>query len=876
MNSQMFSYNLILWLSISCLLDFKSFQCQSINVVTFAGTGATTPVTDGPAVSATFNGPRGLTFDSLDNCYVSDWGNHRIRKITKLGVVSTFAGSGSAAFADGTGLAASFSGPTDVDTDVNNNLYIADTGNNRIRLVTPAGVVTTFAGTGTSGSVDGFATSATFTSPHGLAVDKLNSIVYIADTSSHKIRKIQSGTVTTVAGNGSPAFADGPASSASFNTPHGVDFDSSGNVYVADYFNNRVRKISVAGIVTTIGGGATAGSADGALSTSTMYSPHHIKVVTDTLLYLCETDNSKIRVINLNTKTIMSFAGTGTGSSVDGANTVATFAFPDRIRFDSSGYAYVAERTGNKIRKIASCTASAIFDAASKVCTCNAGYQYLSNGTCVQCPVGTESNSDKTLCTPCGVGKYRTLAMSSCASCAAGTEPNSDGSACVCTAGKYLSAGSCVDCPLGKEPNANRTLCFDCAAGKFRPKLAYGECLICPLFATCNTTSITACQAGSKIDAFGLTCEQCPLGTQSSADMKSCVSCSSVYTFRSSLTQATCQTCPTNSACTPTGFTCNAAYESTSDGLGCSQCMEGYAKASPGNTACSQCPTGQESAGNKQTCIGCGTGKYRPSQAHSKCIPCPSNGICSASALQKCIDGWKINSSGDGCEQCLIGQDSDGLTCVGCQAGYVKPDQSYNICVGCPQGYSSCGGSSLSCQTGFYFDKNVQCKRNDTYFALQQTATNSVSSVTSFITVTQPSTVFVTAIQPHTVTAISQIVNSALTVKTTVSQTLIVISSQTVTQTVTQAGATVNMGAGSDSQNKPVNSVTLDFLGTLPISPMVFGIGCIGVGCFVSTIMFIIFCRTSARKLKKDEEYDGMTTGMNTTSQRTFTNSTVR
>ena len=109
---------------------------------------------------------------------------------------------------------------------------------------------------------------------------------------------------------------------------------------------------------------------------------------------------------------------------------------------------------------------------------------------------------------------------------------------------------------------------------------------------------------------------------------------------------------------------------------------------------------------------------------------------CSATAITRCPNGYKKNAAGDGCVQCPIGQDSsDGLNCLGCGAGFFKPDLSYVMCVKCPDGSPSCGGSSVSCQTGYYYDSNVQCKRNDTYFALVQTATNTVSTVTNFVTV---------------------------------------------------------------------------------------------------------------------------------------------
>ena len=203
---------------------------------------------------AGFNIPTGVAVDSAGNVYVADQGNHTIRKITPAGVVSTLAGlAGSAGSTDGTGSAARFFQPLGVAVDAAGNVYVADTNNQTIRKITPAGVVSTLAGLANSqGSTDGTGSAARFFAPTSVAVDAVGD-VYVADDSNHTIRKITpAGVVSTLAGlAGSAGFADGTGSAARFNNPSGVTVDAAGNAYVADSDNSAIRKITPAGVVTT-------------------------------------------------------------------------------------------------------------------------------------------------------------------------------------------------------------------------------------------------------------------------------------------------------------------------------------------------------------------------------------------------------------------------------------------------------------------------------------------------------------------------------------------------------------------------------------------------------------------------------------------------
>lgn len=215
-------------------------------VTTFAGSG-TPGFVNGTGTGARFNMPNGLAFDASGNLFVAEYGNHRIRRITPDGVVSTFAGSGSAGGADGTGTAASFNNPRGMVFDAAGNLFVSEWSGHRIRRITPDGVVSTFAGAGTSGAADGTGTSATFNSPLGMAFDARGNL-FVADFGNHKVRRITpGGVVTTTAGTGVAGSATGPAPAASFDNPTGVVRDSAGTVYVVEYSGQRIEKIAEAG-----------------------------------------------------------------------------------------------------------------------------------------------------------------------------------------------------------------------------------------------------------------------------------------------------------------------------------------------------------------------------------------------------------------------------------------------------------------------------------------------------------------------------------------------------------------------------------------------------------------------------------------------------
>jgi sugar lactone lactonase YvrE len=244
-------------------------------VTTLAGTAGVTGSTDATGAAASFFLPGGVATDDAGNVYVADSGNRTIRKITPAGVVTTFAGTaGVMGSTNATGAAASFNFPLDVATDSAGNVYVVDPPNQTIRKITPTGAVTTLAGSGFQGSTDATGAAARFFFPQGIATDSAGN-VYVGDTINETIRKITpAGVVTTLAGMAAdvvetPGIAgstDAIGSAARFNSPTGLAVDSAGNVYVADTGNHTIRKITPAGAVSTVVGVAgQAGFTPGAL-----------------------------------------------------------------------------------------------------------------------------------------------------------------------------------------------------------------------------------------------------------------------------------------------------------------------------------------------------------------------------------------------------------------------------------------------------------------------------------------------------------------------------------------------------------------------------------------------------------------------------------
>ena len=276
-------------------------------ITTFAGTGTPGDSGDGgAATSAQLSVPSGVSVDISGNVYITNYWNHKIQKVTtRTGVITTIAGTGAYGSSGDGGAATSaqLNYPQGAFVDISGNVYIAEHDNNKVRMVTTTGIITTFAGTGTIGSTGdgGAATSAQLNHPIGVSVD-ISGNVYIADVWNHKIRMVTSkGIMTTFAGTGTPGDSgDGrAATSAQLTNPWGVSVDISGNVYIADYNNYKIRMVTSSGIITTFAGMGTFGSnGDGGAATSAQLSyPYGVSVDISGNVYISDFGNNKIRMV---------------------------------------------------------------------------------------------------------------------------------------------------------------------------------------------------------------------------------------------------------------------------------------------------------------------------------------------------------------------------------------------------------------------------------------------------------------------------------------------------------------------------------------------------------------------------------------------------
>ncbi|HLL71768.1 MAG TPA: hypothetical protein VK363_10070 [Pyrinomonadaceae bacterium] len=331
------------------------------NVTTLAGDGSPGVQDAQAATQARFQNPFGIAVDARGNVYVADAGeSNRIRKIASSDdaaeeaatalAVTTLAG-GAEGFSDGAGAAASFNTPSSIAVDGRGNLYVADTSNNRIRKVTPEGVVSTLAGDGTTGARDGAASSAQFNAPVGVAVDARGERVYVADTYNDRIRLITTtdGRVTTLAGGSAPGHADGAGASTLFDTPCALALATDNSLFIADTGNRRLRKLSPDGQVSTL----DLTNADGSQFDES-FEPVGLALTHDNFLYVAERERGRIWQVAPDTRTAHLIAGEGPGAA-DGTTTAeARFNQPAGIAVDKKGALYVADSANYLVRKLTS------------------------------------------------------------------------------------------------------------------------------------------------------------------------------------------------------------------------------------------------------------------------------------------------------------------------------------------------------------------------------------------------------------------------------------------------------------------------------------------------------------------------------------------
>jgi len=330
-------------------------------ISTVAGDGAAGYSGDnGPATSAELNGPYAVLADGSGNFYIADYFNSAVRKVTSTGKITTIAGNGTAGYSgdDGPATSAELSAPAALALDSSGNLYIGDRGNNTVRKVTPAGIISTVAGNGTGGSSgdNGQATSAQLNAPYGLAFDAIGNL-YISEYSGQRVRKVTpAGTITTIAGNGGAGYSgdNGPATSATLNGPDDIAIDLSGNLYINDDLNSRIRMVSPSGTITTIvGNGGSPGNGDGGPAISaTLNQPHGVTVDANGFLYIADTFSNRIRRVD-QFGTITTVAGNGQSNGGDGGPAFdAGLNLPTKVSVDAVGNYYIADLFNYRIRKV--------------------------------------------------------------------------------------------------------------------------------------------------------------------------------------------------------------------------------------------------------------------------------------------------------------------------------------------------------------------------------------------------------------------------------------------------------------------------------------------------------------------------------------------
>jgi hypothetical protein len=379
-------------------------------VTTIAGLAGTTGFVNGTGTAARFNRPGGIAIGSDNILYVADTSNHVIRKVTQAGVVTTLAGSGTSGAADGTGAAAQFASPNGIAVDGDLNVYVADSGNHTIRRITPAGVVTTLAGSpGLTGTADGTAGAARFNFPQGLVFDG-SANLFATDSGTHIVRQITiaGGVVTTVAGGaGVSGTTNGTGTAARFNGLRGITRDGSGNLYVAEATNHTIRKIAPGFVVTKLSGTfGSSGNLNGTADTTLFNQPWGIAAnAAGSTVYVSESFNNGIRsvtaagvtshvaggvngfnngtgsgagfslplgiAVNPTTGNVYvsiwinsvlrqitgrgvttTFAGSGSAGTADGTGLAAQFGQMAQIATDSAGNIFVADRSNHTIRKV--------------------------------------------------------------------------------------------------------------------------------------------------------------------------------------------------------------------------------------------------------------------------------------------------------------------------------------------------------------------------------------------------------------------------------------------------------------------------------------------------------------------------------------------
>ena len=678
----------------------------SSSVTTFAGSGANA-VVDGVGRNASFSSDlRHITIAANGMAYVTE--KIRIRSITPAGGVRVFAGNAGfmGGSADGTGTNAFFNSPTGVVVAPSGMVYVASNG--KIRVMTPAGFVTSFAGNGADSYGDGIGTSAFFDIPQGISIS-LGGTIYVADSENHRIRAVSpTGTVTTLAGSGAFAFADGVGGNAAFNDPRDVTVSKEGVVYVTDCNNYRIRAISPGGVVTTLAGSGTpaVSAADGVGTNAAFGATRGIVISPSNIIYVADFSGSRIRSITL-AGVVGTIAGSGSPGFLDGPGLNAQLNSPFGLAL-YNGTLYVVDSLNYRIRAI---NISAFPCPAKAYCPPGGAGPY-------PCPAGSYCPPLSITPTPCAAGSYSPVpSRATCILCPAGSWTDLPGQAVCeyfCSAGTFRafpggnSSAACAACPAGSFSDADgATSCTQCPAGtalNVSGASAASACAPCPpsQYAPSGSSKCAACPAGSAPDAAQASCV---VGGPSCADGSAAGGtgpCREGFFCPPGAPNATANPCPPSTTsppgacaaaqCAPcaAGFFCPGAspavpcaagsYAPVTGRASCILCNPGSFTSSPGATVCdSFCPEGtaraQPGAARLSDCVACAPGSFAAFVGSSACTPCPAgralptSGATSAALCVRCAAAQYAPAGSATCATCPAGSAPDPATQSTCIAG---------------------------------------------------------------------------------------------------------------------------------------------------------------------------------------------------------------